>query len=532
VSPVKPFRNLRTSQKLFSGFLLITLLLISVGAIGVVNLRTSHNKLQKMYRDSLVAIAQLGQVRSDFQEGRYLLPKLALIPSADNAANQQAQQDQKTVDADLDSFWAKYTATDMTGRERARDAFAAALQQWRSIRDSKIETLAVASKYTEVSRAQQQLDAPAAAADAALQQLVNIEDRVAAGEVASATSAYRTATKLTYVLMALAALASLALSFFIGRLISRPLNRTVAVLKALSEGRLDQRLTVESTDEIGEMGTALNSALDRLSAAMQDISTQSETLAAAAEELTAVSSQMGSSAQQSAAEAQSVAFAVSNVDESVQAVSAATEEMSASISEITSNAQQAVHVSASAVDASARGNEIVAQLGTSAEKIRDVVQMITSIAGQTNLLALNATIEAARAGDAGKGFAVVASEVKDLAQETARATEDIGHRVDAIAADTEAAARVIQDIAEVIDQISAGQTMIASAVEEQTATTGEISRSVHTAASGSAEIAGAVEGLARVAADTTAGAQQTSTAAAELTKMASQLRTLVGTFSW
>jgi methyl-accepting chemotaxis protein len=206
--------------------------------------------------------------------------------------------------------------------------------------------------------------------------------------------------------------------------------------------------------------------------------------------------------------------------------------MSASISEITSNAQQAVHVSASAVDASARGNEIVAQLGTSAEKIRDVVQMITSIAGQTNLLALNATIEAARAGDAGKGFAVVASEVKDLAQETARATEDIGHRVDAIAADTEAAARVIQDIAEVIDQISAGQTMIASAVEEQTATTGEISRSVHTAASGSADIAGAVEGLARVAADTTAGAQQTSSAAAELTKMAAQLRTLVGTFSW
>ena len=137
----------------------------------------------------------------------------------------------------------------------------------------------------------------------------------------------------------------------------------------------------------------------------------------------------------------------------------------------------------------ARATETVRQLGESSAEIGNVIKLITSIAEQTNLLALNATIEAARAGDAGKGFAVVASEVKDLAQETARATEDIGARVTAIQQDTGGAVEVISRISEVIAQINDFQTTIASAVEEQTATTGEMSRSIAEVANGSSRIA-------------------------------------------
>src|SRR4029079_18201927 len=127
---------------------------------------------------------------------------------------------------------------------------------------------------------------------------------------------------------------------------------------------------------------------------------------------------------------------------------------------------------------------VMARLGESSTAIGNVVKVITSIAEQTNLLALNATIEAARAGDAGKGFAVVASEVKDLAQETARATEDISRRVDAIQTDTEGAVTAIDQISQVISRINEFQTTIASAVEEQTATTSEMNRSVSEAATG------------------------------------------------
>ncbi len=158
--------------------------------------------------------------------------------------------------------------------------------------------------------------------------------------------------------------------------------------------------------------------------------------------------------------------------------------MSASIREIAQNANEAARVAAGAVTEAEATNQTIARLGESSKEIGDVVKVISAIAGQTNLLALNATIEAARAGEAGKGFAVVADEVKELARETARATEDIARRVEAIQADTGGAVAAIGRIGEVIGQINDYQLTIASAVEEQTATTNEMSRSVAEAAAG------------------------------------------------
>jgi methyl-accepting chemotaxis protein len=161
-----------------------------------------------------------------------------------------------------------------------------------------------------------------------------------------------------------------------------------------------------------------------------------------------------------------------------------------------------------------------------------IIKAITSIAEQTNLLALNATIEAARAGDAGKGFAVVASEVKDLAQETARASEDIVSKIDSIQVTTQRATEAIGQISGVVRQISQIQDTIAAAVQEQTATTGEINRNVSELATGSQQIADNIAGVAEVAAGTSADAGTTQQAAASLAAMANQLRELVGSFRY
>jgi methyl-accepting chemotaxis protein len=174
----------------------------------------------------------------------------------------------------------------------------------------------------------------------------------------------------------------------------------------------------------------------------------------------------------------------------------------------------------------------VAKLGESSAEIGNVIKVITSIAQQTNLLALNATIEAARAGEAGKGFAVVANEVKELANQTAKATEDISRKIEAIQGDTKGAVEAITQIGKIINQINDLQNTIASAVEEQTATTGEISRNVAEAALGSNEIAQNITGVAQAARSTTEGASNTKTSADELSKIALDLQKLVAQFKF
>jgi methyl-accepting chemotaxis protein len=262
---------------------------------------------------------------------------------------------------------------------------------------------------------------------------------------------------------------------------------------------------------------------------MEKVAQNATTLGSASEELAANSQQMVSNAEETATLAGVVSAAAEQVSKNVQTVATGTEEMSASIKEIAKNAQDAAKVAATAVRAAETTNATISKLGDSSAEIGKVIKVITSIAQQTNLLALNATIEAARAGEAGKGFAVVANEVKELAKETAKATEDISQKIEAIQSDTKMAVDAIAEIGTVINKISDYQNTIASAVEEQTATTNEISRNVTEAAKGSTEIAQNITGVATSAKSTTAGANDTQKAAGELSRMAAELQSIVTT---
>jgi methyl-accepting chemotaxis protein len=205
--------------------------------------------------------------------------------------------------------------------------------------------------------------------------------------------------------------------------------------------------------------------------------------------------------------------------------------MGASIREIAGNAAEAAKVATEAVSLARDTTQTISKLDASSAQIGTVVKMITAIAEQTNLLALNATIEAARAGDAGKGFAVVASEVKDLAQETAKATENIARLVEAIQADTGAAVAATTEISVTIERVSDYQTTIASAVEEQTATTAEMGRNVSEAATSSGHISRQITSVAQEAEDTTAGIGEARQSADRLARLSTQLREAVQHFA-
>ena len=262
------------------------------------------------------------------------------------------------------------------------------------------------------------------------------------------------------------------------------------------------------------------------------VSNSAQSLAGAAEELTASSHAMSAAAEETSAQANVVSAASEQVSRNVSTVATGTEEMGASIREIATNAAEASRVAMSAVRVTQDTNATVAKLGISSAEIGKVIKVITSIAQQTNLLALNATIEAARAGEAGKGFAVVANEVKELAKETAKATEDISQKIEAIQADTTGAVNAIREISTIIDKIAEIQTTIASAVEEQTATTNEMARNVSEAATGSADIAQNITGVAQAAISTSQGAADSLQASSELARMASELQSMVAKFNF
>jgi methyl-accepting chemotaxis protein len=316
------------------------------------------------------------------------------------------------------------------------------------------------------------------------------------------------------------------------RTVRRRIRRILDSLRHVAAGDFTTSVEVDTHDELGEIAETLNETVGRTGATIATMSRSADQLSVAAQGLSALSEQMTAALEESARQAASVSTTAAQVSASAESAASGAVEMGASIREIAASAQDGASIAASAVEVTRDASARMAALTESSSRIGDIVRLITSIAEQTNLLALNATIEAARAGDAGRGFAVVANEVKELANETAKATLEIGSRISTIQTDADEALTAMTQIQFIIAQVNDRQTTIASAVEEQSVTTNEISQSVTQAAGGSSDIAATVAGLATATAEVSRGASSTRTHAEDLARMAEELTQIVGTFTY
>ncbi len=273
---------------------------------------------------------------------------------------------------------------------------------------------------------------------------------------------------------------------------------------------------------------------DRLHAAIEDFDGRMKTLldtcGGSAADMQNAANALAANAEQSKRQSTAVAAASEEASTNVQAVSAATEELASSIREIGRQVADSTRITGVAVDQATRSGATIEGLAKAAQRIGDVLELISTIAGQTNLLALNATIEAARAGEAGRGFAVVATEVKALAEQTAKATGEIGQQIQSIQEATKDSVEAIRQIGATIGSVNEIATAIAAAVEQQGVATSEIARNVQQAAQGTHDVSANINGVSDAATETGNTASRMLGASGELSEQAAAVKSEVEAF--
>ncbi|MGY1719922.1 methyl-accepting chemotaxis protein [Blastococcus sp. SYSU DS0552] len=527
------FRRVGLQGRLLLAILLVALTTLAVGVIGASRMAVLSDQAEQIYHDGTVPLDEIRLLQSAWWEYQANSARTT-IPGLQPEAVAQYQARATEVQARIQELTGLVDGEPLGAASRAAfERFEPAMTDYFTTLGEIIAALESGdpAQLAQLETAGAELDAAEIEAIAALTEAADAQSEFADAIAEDARNAAEAARTLTFLVIGIGLVVSVGLAVLVARSINRPVQRISEVLDRVADGDLSVRVGPTGGAELARVSASVDRTLDSIGGVLRLVGDSANRLADASQKLDGAAEGIAANARAAAGQADEVVTSAGAVASSVDTVATGSSQMESAIREIAHNATEAARVAGQAVTVAETTTKTVGKLGDSSQEIATVIKLINGIAEQTNLLALNATIEAARAGEAGKGFAVVASEVKELAQETARATEDISKRVEAIQGDTAGAVDAIGKISAVIGEINDFQATIAAAVEEQTATTNEMNRNVAEAASGSQDIAAAISGLAAGTQETNQRVEDAQRAAAELARMSGELQEAVARFT-
>jgi methyl-accepting chemotaxis protein len=508
------FKNLKTMTKLMLGFGALALLIGVVGYQGMSGMGKMDEMMSTLYEKELLGVSAIKDVATSVAMiGRQTRN---VVITADMGAMQREKDKVEVLFGQVDEAM---TRTDQTFHTEKAKALVAPLRQavpeYRSI---IMETIRVAMTNDRAG-AVAVLGKAAPVGDrisATVKEASALKEAVGKQAFEDSTRIYEQSRTVMLSIVLIAAGFAIGLGYFIGKLIAAPLRQSVEVLESVAGGDLTRSLDVQTKDEVGQMATALNTAVEGMREALSEVRGSADSLATSSQQLASSSEELASGAQEQAA--------------GLEETSASLQELTASVRQNADSAKQANQLASAARDTAEKGGQVVtsavaamSEINTSSKKIADIITAIDEIAFQTNLLALNAAVEAARAGEQGRGFAVVAAEVRSLAQRSATAAKEIKTLIQDSVRKVEAGSQMVNKSGEVLLEI-------VSSVKRVTDIVGEIAAASREQSAGVDQISKAMAQMDQVTQQNASQTEELSATAQILSSGAEQLQALVTRF--